>query len=40
MAEADEPNHHMTPETARAKPAAAVWDDIALLDQQLSSEEP
>jgi len=27
------------PEKARAKPAAAQWDDIALLDQQLTDEE-
>ena len=31
--------HTATPETARAKPANADWQDIALLDQQLSSEE-
>ncbi len=30
---------HMTPETARAKPVQPVWDDIALLDQQLNDEE-
>ena len=28
-----------TPETARAKPAAFVWDDPFLLDEQLSEEE-
>ena len=39
MTSADESHEHMTPEVARAKPAAAIWDDIALLDQQLSSEE-
>jgi len=27
------------PEKARAKPALAQWDDIALLDQQLNDEE-
>lgn len=39
MTSATESQDHMTPEVARAKPAAPVWDDIALLDQQLSSEE-
>lgn len=39
MQAAHETNDHMTPEAARAKPAAPVWDDMALLDQQLSSEE-
>ena len=28
-----------TPESARAKPAAPVWEDLALLDQQLSDDE-
>ena len=28
--------HAMTPETARAKPAAFVWDDPFLLDEQLT----
>ena len=31
--------HATTPETARAKPAAFVWDDPFLLDEQLSEEE-
>lgn len=39
MQAAAQPDTHMTPEMARARPATAVWDDIALLDQQLSSEE-
>jgi glutaryl-CoA dehydrogenase len=30
---------HMTPETARAKPVQPIWDDMALLDQQLTDEE-
>ena len=29
----------MTPESARAKPAAFVWDDPFLLDEQLTDEE-
>jgi len=29
----------MTPEAARAKPVSPVWDDLALLDQQLTDEE-
>lgn len=29
----------MTPEQARAKPAAPLWDDLFLLDAQLSDEE-
>ncbi|MFT6304317.1 MAG: glutaryl-CoA dehydrogenase [Pseudomonadales bacterium] len=29
----------MTPEAARAKPVQPVWDDMALLDQQLTDEE-
>ena len=29
----------MTPEQARSKPAAPVWDDIFLLDAQLTDEE-
>ena len=28
-----------TPESARAKPKAPVWEDLALLDQQLSDDE-
>ncbi len=32
-------SHAATPEAARAKPAQAIWEDIALLDQQLSEEE-
>ena len=31
--------HATTPETARAKPAAFVWDDPFLLDEQLTEEE-
>lgn len=31
--------HTSTPENARRKPAEANWDDLALLDQQLSEEE-
>jgi len=32
-------SHAATPEAARAKPAQAIWEDLALLDQQLSAEE-
>jgi len=32
-------SHASTPESARAKPAAPVWQDLALLDQQLTEEE-
>ncbi len=31
--------HAMTPEVARSKPAAFVWDDPFLLDEQLTEEE-
>ncbi len=31
--------HAMTPDAARAKPAAFVWDDPFLLDEQLTEEE-
>jgi glutaryl-CoA dehydrogenase len=31
--------HAITPETARAKPAAFAWDDPFLLDEQLTEEE-
>ncbi len=31
--------HATTPETARAKPAAFVWDDPFLLDEELTEEE-
>lgn len=30
---------HMTPEVARSKPVQPIWDDMALLDQQLTDEE-
>lgn len=39
MAANPESVHHMTPEAARAKPAQPIWDDIALLDQQLEDDE-
>jgi glutaryl-CoA dehydrogenase len=39
MAANSETAAHMTPEAARAKPVQPVWDDMALLDQQLTDEE-
>lgn len=38
--ELDQPVHTpSTPESARAKPAAPVWEDLALIDQQLTDDE-
>lgn len=39
MQAAEQSNPAITPEAARAKPAVAQWEDIALLDQQLTDEE-
>jgi glutaryl-CoA dehydrogenase len=39
MADNPETAAHMTPEAARAKPVQPIWDDMALLDQQLTDEE-
>ena len=38
-AHAGQEGHAMTPEAARAKPAAFAWDDPFLLEEQLSEEE-
>ena len=39
MAANPESVSHMTPEAARAKPVQPIWDDMALLDQQLDDDE-
>jgi len=39
MAANSENASHRTPEAARAKPVQPIWDDMALLDQQLTDEE-
>ena len=38
-AHAGQEGHAMTPEAARAKPAAFAWDDPFLLEEQLTEEE-